>query len=293
VHFLLLQGAPDPLAAFYPSLTPAAASPTSAYPVFRTFCIAHATAIRHLLTTRRVQTNEVGRCAYLFPAFALVARLADERPLGLIEIGTSAGLNLLWDQYGYQYGQDAVYGDPHSAVQITCTLRGANRPPFPHRMPQVARRVGVDLHVVDLGNADEVLWLQALVLPEHRERAQMLRHAIELTRHNPPQLLSGDGLVGLPDLLHTMPEEVAVCAFHTHTLNQWSVEARDGFATLLAEYGATRELYRISAEGLGRAYPHLELTAWHQGQADQRLLGYCHHHGQWLEWLDRSMGKDA
>jgi hypothetical protein len=160
-------------------------------------------------------------------------------------------------------------------------------------MPQVARRVGVDLHVVDICNADEVLWLQALVLPEHRERAQLLRHAIEVTRHSPPQLLSGDGLVVLPDVLRTMPEDVVVCVFHTHTINQFSVEARDCLSTLLAEYGATRDLYRISAEGLGRAYPHLELTAWHNGQADQRLLAYCHHHGRWLEWLDSRVGKDA
>jgi hypothetical protein len=233
VHFLLLQGQADPLAQFYPSLTPDATAPAAAYPAFHTFAMTHAAAIRRLITTRRVQTNEVGRCAGLFPAFALIATLAEERPLALIEIGTSAGLNLLWDRYGYHYGPGAVYGDARSSVQLACTLRGNKRPPFPDRPPEVARRVGVDLLLVDLRHADEVLWLQALVWPDDRRRALLLRNAIEMTRHSPPQLLPGDALVVLPEVLRTMPDHVAVCVFHTHTINQLSVDTRDHLSTLL------------------------------------------------------------
>jgi hypothetical protein len=294
VHFLLLKGQAAPLAQFYPDLTPAAASPDAAYPAFRAFCLAHAAAIRHLLATRRVQTNEVGRCAYLLPAFALVATLAHQRPLALIEVGTSAGLNLLWDQYGYHYGPDARYGDHRSPVQIACTLRGHIRPPLPDHMPAIALRVGIDLHVVDLHDAEEVMWLRALVGPDRLERAQRLHNAMEITRHNPPTLLSGDGLVLLPEVLRTVPEDTAVCVFHTHTINQWSPAARDRLSAVLAEHGATRDLYRVSAEAIrlsaervNTPHPHLELTAWQHGHEHQRLLAYCDHHGRWLEWLDR------
>ncbi|HSF34231.1 MAG TPA: DUF2332 domain-containing protein [Candidatus Tectomicrobia bacterium] len=288
VHFLLLKGQVDPLAQFYPNLTLAAASPDASYPAFRAFCLAHADAIRHLLATRRVQTNEVGRCAYLMPAFTLVATLAHEHPLALIEIGTSAGLNLQWDRYSYRYGPGGLYGDARSSVQIVCALRGPTRPPLPDRLPAIAARVGVDLHVIDVDDADEALWLRALVWPEHLERARLLHNAMEITRLNPPTLLSGDGLTLLPEVLRTVPADVPVCVFHTHTLNQWSLEARDRFSRMLAEHGATRELYRLSAEGIDTPYPRLELTAWRHGQAHQRLLAYCEHHGRWLEWLDRA-----
>ena len=232
VHYLLLQGQADPLVQFYPSLTAEPAPPEAAYPTFRSFCLAHAVAIQQLLMTRRVQTNEVGRCVYLFPAFSLVASLANGRPLALIEIGTSAGLNLLWDQYGYHYGEDAVYGDWQSPVQLTCRLRGDRHPPLIHPMPRVALRVGIDLHIIDIRDAEEVGWLYALVWPEERERARLLRHAMELTRRSPPQLLSGDGLIVLPEVLRTIPAEAAVCVFHTHTINQFSVETRDRHTAL-------------------------------------------------------------
>jgi hypothetical protein len=247
VHFLLLQGQDAPLAQFYPSLTTSAAQPAAVYPAFRAFCLAHTAALQHLLTTRRVQTNEVGRCAYLFPAFALVAALANKRPLALIEIGTSAGLNLMWDHYGYRYDSTTGYGDPGSLVQLVCTLHGNNRPPLPERFPEVVLKVGADLQVIDVREPTEALWLRALVWPEHRERAGLLSNAFEIIRRSSPHLVSGDGLQVLPGVLRAVPLDAAVCVFHTHTLNQWAVEARSRLSALLAEHASTRDIYRISA----------------------------------------------
>ena len=124
VHFLLLQGLSDPLSQFYPSLTDKARAPEGAYPAFREFCLRNATALHHLLTTRRVQTNEVQRSTYLFLVFSIIDRFIAGRPLALIEIGASAGLNLLCDKYGYRYGEYGFFGDRQSAVQLEYSLRG-------------------------------------------------------------------------------------------------------------------------------------------------------------------------
>lgn len=53
-----------------------------------------------LLIERPVQTNEPGRCAALLGGFLEVARRTGLR-LRLLEIGSSAGLNLRFDSYRY------------------------------------------------------------------------------------------------------------------------------------------------------------------------------------------------
>ncbi len=58
--------------------------------------------IAALIETRVTNTNEVGRSAVLHPGFRAVAAEAGA-PLNLIEIGPSAGLNLIWDRYGVRY----------------------------------------------------------------------------------------------------------------------------------------------------------------------------------------------
>src|SRR5712692_11160268 len=89
VHLLLLKGEHHQLAAFYPSLNNASRHYDYVYPYFRSFVLEHREEIRQIITTHSVQTNEVGRCAALVPSFELVTRQAKNRPLALIEIGSS------------------------------------------------------------------------------------------------------------------------------------------------------------------------------------------------------------
>jgi hypothetical protein len=59
----------------------------------------HGAHIREVILSRTTQTNEPARCAVLLPVLADL-----DPPLALIEVGASAGLCLLPDRYGYDYG---------------------------------------------------------------------------------------------------------------------------------------------------------------------------------------------
>ena len=233
VQFLLLKGTQHPVATFYKH---GYASLGDAYPHFRAFCLEHASTIKELISTRMVQTNEVRRSALLLPAFVLVSREARGRPLYLLEIGAAVGLNLLWDRYGYDYGNGLRSGDSNSPVQIRCSLRGSLTPSVPAILPEVRRRIGVDLNPIDVRRPDETLWLRSLLWPGETERARLLEKAVAVARRERPKIVAGDGVELLPELLAEVPREAALCIFRVFT--NLPPAAREQFGALIARHGA-------------------------------------------------------
>lgn len=284
VHYLLLYGSPHPLRRFYGSITETPAPPDDAYPSFHDFCLAYADAIRPLLAERRVQTNEVRRCALLYPAFARAQALGGRQSLALIEVGTSGGLNLLPDRYAYDFGDGHRRGDAASSLLLATELRGEGRPPLLERFPSVASRVGLDLNPIDLADADAVRWLRALIWPEHLDRRARLDEAIAIFRAGPPPVLAGDALALLPDVLDSIPNDVTACVYHSMTTVQFSPTMRERFSALLAESGARRPLVRLGMEGDQDHGIMIRAYTYAGGEERESTLAECEPHGAWLRW---------
>ncbi len=285
-HSLLLEGKPHALADFYPSVSKNPPPESDPYPHFHSFCLENEEEIRTILSTRRVQTNEVKRCACLLPAFGMAGRLS-EKPLALVEIGASAGLNLLFDRYRYVYGNGNTLGDERSPVEIRCETRGATAPPIPEGMPETSSRIGLDLAPLDVRRPEDASWLEALIWPEEYEyRAPMLRRAVEVVREDPPEMLRGDALDLLPEVLSTIPENTAPCVFHTFTVNQFSEEMRERLTNILAEHSKVRPVYRVSIEWIYSERPLLRLAVFNGGSEKERVLAACDDHGGWIEWRE-------
>ena len=194
-----------------------------------------------------------------------------------MEVGASAGLNLLWDRFHYRYGEQAGWGDPASPVRLACEPRGEPLPPIPGALPNVIRRVGIDLDPVDMGDADAVAWLRALIWPEHRHRVAALDGALRVAASDPPALIAADALDALPGVLENAPPAAALCVFHTFTLNQFPPDARRRFGEILDACGDRRDLYVVSVErqdelqaGVGAL---LELTAYEERTQDHPRAG--------------------
>jgi hypothetical protein len=283
VHFLMLEGRETPLRRYYPSLGGTLAPDKDAFAHFKSFCLANAAEIEMLLATRMVQTNEVGRSGCLMPAFAHVASIAGG-PIALVEVGASAGLNLLCDRYFYDYGEMGTAGDAASAVKLSCRVL-SGRPPL-EAVPAIAFRLGIDLNPIDPRDADSSLWLRALVWPEHRQRAATLEAALSVAVADPPVIAAGDGVEGLPALLERVPEGLAVCVFHSFVMNQIGREGRDRFYELLAEAAWSRPVFDISFEGTAAgAGAAIELARSVRGEWRRVVLAACHPHGLTMEWL--------
>lgn len=113
-----------------------------------------------------------------------------------------------------------------------------------------------------------------------------LRHAVEIARQEPPQLIAGDALALLPAVMAQVPPNTTLCIFHSFTVNQFSPEGRERLSSLLQDRSTQRPIFRISLEELpGERYPRLDLTRYVNGTKTEQTLAYCAAHGWWLEWL--------
>jgi hypothetical protein len=284
VHFLLLRGPRHPLSAFYRTISETTGWTEDPYLKFRSFCLERADEIRSLISLRLVQTNEVRRCALLLPVFVLISRQSGGRPLALLDIGASAGLNLLWDRYGYKYGELQPCGQLDSPVQITCALRGSLCPPVAKNFPQVSFRAGVDLNPIDVRDPEATLWLRALIWPEHEERAQLLRRAIEIAQRDAPRLIAGDAADVLPDILATIPGNAALCIFRLFT--SLPQKSRQRLSSVISEEASKRDLNLLTARPHGADTSRLELVSFVNGLKTEKVLAHFQNHGEWLEWME-------
>ena len=282
VHYLLSSSREEPLATYYPSLAALSTrSPEDAFPTFRSFVLSRREKIVELLATRLVQTNEVRRCAYLFPSMVFAARWFKGRPLALIEIGTSAGLNLLWDKYSYGYGERDALGDAGSPVSIRSELRGDIPDFFFDPMPQITQRIGLDLNIVDAQKPDEAAWLRALIWPEHEERRDVLDAALQCRSAFQLDLRQGDGFSMLMDVISEIPKESVACIYHTHVANQVGRDTQETLFSELAELGKARDLIHI----FNNIKPTLHLSVYKNGIVKDIPLARTDGHAKWFEWL--------
>ena len=262
VHFLLLGGVDERLADHYRTVaewrgTPVRRPPDDRDPFveFAAFARAHRTSWPTLLATRATQTNEVGRSAVLLPAFVTVAAAAG-RPLALVDLGASAGLNLLFDRYAYRYasstGADApgagVGAGVAAPVILDCDVRAGVLPDL--ALPPVAYRAGIDRQPVDVDDDDAARWLLACQWPEHVTRFARLRAAIDLARAAPDRgdVRTGDVVDDLAETVAEAPPDAHLCVYHSWVAAYLTTERQQALGAAIADVARSRPVSWVFAE---------------------------------------------
>ncbi len=177
VHELVLDGRADGLAAHYPS---AGGAPGPGLDeAFAAVVEEHHESLAEAMT-RGVQTNEPGRSAALL--CGLLPSAERGLPLRLLEIGASAGLNLLFDRYHYRSGE-WTFGPPESPLQFDEPFVG--RAPRGRTAVQVAERRGCDLEPLDPTTPGGARRLRSFVWPDQLDRLRRLDAALQVAGSEP------------------------------------------------------------------------------------------------------------
>jgi len=280
-HALVLQGADPDLAACYP---PRGGHPAQLRPALLAALGQHLEFIRAFIGSPP-QTNEVGRSVVLLGGFLRVAARFG-LPLRLLEIGASAGLNMIWDSYSYGIdGQQ--WGNPASPVRMEPAWTGSTPPlDVPIRIDE---RAGCDVAPLDLGSPDARLRLQSYVWPDQPERLARVEGAIELAVAKQVTVERADAAAWAAKRLSRPAAGRATVLYHSI---MWQYMPPGTQATLRSTFERAGVTATVEAPfawlrfepPARKGRPELRLKCWPGG--DDEHLATAHPHGSEVAWRD-------
>lgn len=241
VHYLLMS-TEHPLKDYYASFTSEPMRVEQAFPQFKQFVISNENTLLQLFHSKLVQTNEVSRCAYLYPMITEIYS-KHKQPLALIEIGASAGLQLAMDHYNYEFNSTQYIKNSDCDVLIKSENMGVPLPHSIYTKPAIQSRIGLDLNPIDVKDNEQLKWLQALIWPEHENRRQILSKAAEVIKKLNVELLKGDAMTMIEKVCQSVHPDSLIVIYHTHVANQIPNQVKLDFLQSLKNISMQRPLY--------------------------------------------------
>ena len=230
------------------------------------------------------QTNEAARSANFILALLWLAERGLPPRFECLEIGSSAGINLMIDRYRYDLGGVEV-GPEHAALAFAPEWRG---PPPPSRDIAFATLKGCDVAPVDLTDPAQALRLKAYIWPEHHVRFARMDAATAAATASKPDVVRMNAAEFVEHAL-AAPQAEGTTRVLMHSIVWPYVPSaqQDRVCAAMAAAGARataqRPLAWIALEA-NRTVHHHELTVRYCPGGEQRLkLGVAHAHGAWLE----------
>ena len=232
------------------------------------------------------QTNEPGRSAALLTGLLpVVGRFG--QPLEVLEIGASAGLNLLIDRYGFDLG-GSRFGPADAAVTIAPIWTGAPPEAADVRFHSVR---GVDVRPIDLSDPAAAARLAAYVWVDAPARAARLEAAIALAQAYPPDLVTGDAAEWIEArLAEPQPAGVTRVLLHSVVWQYLGPERQQRIRAAMTAAGdratAERPLAWVRMEpDRDAAVQEVWVETWPDGAPAARVA-FSHAHGAWLRPAD-------
>jgi hypothetical protein len=281
LHALHRRGAPE----LAPVFTGAVTDPDAVAAVLHQVFVTHDAELLPWLDGPP-QTNEAGRSAGLMTGILHLAQRYGPK-FEVLEIGSSAGLNLLIGRYRFDLGGVRA-GPADSPVEIKPEWRG---PPPPQAPVEIVSARGVDIQPLDLSGSRDAERLQAYCWVENVERQARLEKTIAMVRVEGVDLVRGDAADWVEARL-AEPQAEGVTRVLMHSV-VWqylpdATQHRIADAMLAAGERATpdRPLGWVMMEPNRDLHRHeVRVRGW-PGDTPMQLVALTHAHGAWVEALE-------
>lgn len=310
LHERVLAGAAPELAAYYPSAGGERA-PDGGLAAALSACLAREwPALVGHLRHGATQTNEIARCAAIWPALGAAAGATSVGDLALLDFGCSAGLNLGVDRCHLCYRSDDgswhERGAPRDGQAAEIESLWLAAAPLPRGGDwRLASRDGLDPAPVDVSDPARLRWLQACLWPQDARRRERLARAAAQLQGLPVRLTQADDCIAaIEPWLDGLPpgvQPVLLTSWVLYYLSEADIARlrrtadrlalSHGLAWICGELpGLSSALSPPPPPALPPGEALSSATLWtlrhaRAGRVAERQLAWSHPHGRWVHWL--------
>ena len=231
------------------------------------------------------QTNEAGRSSNFIAAMLWLAEQGLPPRFQCLEIGSSAGINLMLARYHYDLAGVRV-GPDQAAMRFKPEWQG--NPPPAHQIEIVSTK-GCDVAPVDLTDPQQALRLKAYIWPEHAVRFERMAAAIAEASKSPPDLVQMNAADFVEAEL-AIAQPVGTTRVLMHSI-VWQYVPEDQQARVIAAMEAAgaratneQPLAWISLEANRVLHLHELVVRYWPGKGEPMLLARAHPHGASIDW---------
>ncbi|MDE2437441.1 MAG: DUF2332 domain-containing protein, partial [Sphingomonadales bacterium] len=231
------------------------------------------------------QTNEAGRSSNFIAAMLWLAERGLPPRFECLEIGSSAGINLMLDRYHYDLGGVHVGPEP-GAMRFKPDWEG-DAPP--DRAIQIVSTRGCDVAPVDLTDPAQALRLKAYIWPEHTVRFERMEAAVAEAAKSPPDMVRMNAAEFVEAEL-AKPQQAGTTRMLMHSI-VWQYVPEDQQARVTAAMEAAgaratadRPLAWVSLEANRVLHIHEMMVRYWPGGEEPARVTRAHPHGAWIAW---------
>ncbi len=257
-------------------------------------------SLTEFIQSATVQTNETGRgIVWLLPTL-----LTNWKQIHLVDLGASAGLNLVADQRSFRVKnhnekKEADLGLAKPVQFSVCSVNKCNLQLKKRPLPDILSRTGCDINPFILKNYVDEATLSSFVWADQIPRLERLREGIrafkdlDRSKTSPVTLYKANLPDELPKFLSRVPhKETAPIVMYNTFMTPYLENKGRAMKKMVSEWAKSvgQPVMWVQAEPLSKKPPKPEwlgwtINYWHEDTHEKWHIGWVQPHGTAVKWL--------
>ncbi|WP_414046528.1 DUF2332 family protein [Macrococcus equi] len=228
-----------------------------------------------------LKKNIVERSSVLIPVFQHIIKMSGQDQFNVVELGSKGGLLLNYDWYGYTFNKKTEIGNTKD-FNIKVKLNDYDEGFEISELAHPHNKIGITQHKIDLKLEEEYYWMMSLYYPEEVKRRKHFMKARKVFLEHPVDIIEGDELELLAEVLKELPQNEAVILFHVHVTKSWSDEKKQKLMQVITDFSATHEIYHVHHQIFNS---DIYLDSYNAGKLYRQKLAHFDLNALTIDWL--------